>query len=280
MKTQISRNSLNLEKRYSGVYQQQGRMLTDADWNESTDLFGNRLNEVAGDVVGSGAPKENGIVDVSEDNPGNTTYTLKWGDVYVDGIKAVITPDNTVDTETPEGWIFDYTSQDDFPGAPSLPGGACRLYLDVWERPVTSNEDQEILDPGLHGADTCTRTQTMAQVKWCDTAINPEDPDENPGKGDALVSLKLMNGNEEPDVCDPCSVEFDINKRVGNYLFRVEAHDVVYSSGTPQTLTLKWSCENGPVKMVLKRIKPGWSHPGIKAGAGFTSSLVAAMHQM
>ncbi len=33
MKTEISRDSHQPKKRYSGVYQQQGRMLTDADWN-------------------------------------------------------------------------------------------------------------------------------------------------------------------------------------------------------------------------------------------------------
>ena len=32
MKTQTSRNSFDAVKRYSGVYQQMGRMFTDADW--------------------------------------------------------------------------------------------------------------------------------------------------------------------------------------------------------------------------------------------------------
>ena len=36
MKTQLSRNSFDAKKRYSGIYQQMGRMLTDADWNELT----------------------------------------------------------------------------------------------------------------------------------------------------------------------------------------------------------------------------------------------------
>ena len=38
MKTQISRDSFNSDKRYSGVYLQQGRMITDADWNEETEI--------------------------------------------------------------------------------------------------------------------------------------------------------------------------------------------------------------------------------------------------
>ena len=55
MKTQRSRNTFDALKRYSGVYQQQGRMITDADWNELSDLLKERLNDVLRDVVGGGS---------------------------------------------------------------------------------------------------------------------------------------------------------------------------------------------------------------------------------
>ena len=53
MKTEISRDSHQPEKRYSGVYQQQGRMLTDADWNELVEIRKARLNAALRGVVGS-----------------------------------------------------------------------------------------------------------------------------------------------------------------------------------------------------------------------------------
>ncbi len=53
MKTEISRNSHQAKKRYSGVYQQQGRMLTDADWNELVDVFKEQLDDALKDVVGT-----------------------------------------------------------------------------------------------------------------------------------------------------------------------------------------------------------------------------------
>ena len=54
MKTQISRISHWPEKRYSGVYQQQGRMITDADWNELVELLKARVDGALADAVGSG----------------------------------------------------------------------------------------------------------------------------------------------------------------------------------------------------------------------------------
>ena len=56
MKTQISRHSFAPEQRYSGVYQQMGRMITDADWNELNDLVQHRLVEALTDVIGDGSP--------------------------------------------------------------------------------------------------------------------------------------------------------------------------------------------------------------------------------
>ena len=56
MKSQISRHSHDPAKRYSGVFQQQGRMITDADWNELQAIVKTRLDEALRDVVGGGVP--------------------------------------------------------------------------------------------------------------------------------------------------------------------------------------------------------------------------------
>ena len=238
MKTQRSRQSFDPAKRYSGVHQQQGRMFTDSDWNELSDLVQNRLSEVLQDVVGSGTPREDGLV--VPDGAGG--HTLQWGRVYVDGITAECMPVSLEDLLLP----FNYTRQLDFPDAPPFPEDDYYLYLDVWERTVTFLEDAELRDPGLHGADTCTRTQTMAQVKWAPMDLDPRDQLINPPIGDALLSLELRQGQTSPDPCDPCAHEFQLADKVGNYLFRVEVHDAVYDSeGTLTEFTLKWSSENG-----------------------------------
>ncbi|MDR4518605.1 MAG: DUF6519 domain-containing protein [Nitrosomonas sp.] len=246
MKTQLSRNSFDAKKRYSGIYQQMGRMLTDADWNELTDLSKSRLADALTDIIGSGTPRDRGLVRIAENPDGSKSYTLQWGYCYVDGIIAQVRPDPAATLTDPTGVAFEYEHQADFPGAPALPAGDYQLYVDVWERTVIALEDQQLLDPGLHGADTCTRTQTMAQVKWCETEVTPENAAHNPPVGEAKLTLELRQGSTEPDPCDPCAEEIALQDKLGNYLFRVEVHDVQYNaSGQPERVILKWSSENG-----------------------------------
>ena len=245
MKTQISRNSHQSYKRYSAVYQQQGRMLTDDDWNVMSAIIKERLDDVVRDVIGSGSPRERGVVGVVQDGV-STTYQLQWGNVYVNGIAGELRAHPKAILSDPQARLVEYAQQADFPSAPPITATNYVLYLDVWERAVTSIEDVELRDPGLHGADTCTRSQTMVQLKWCPADIDPEDPAQNPGIGDALLSLSLRAGATDSDPCDPCAEEIELQERVGSYLFRVEVHDVVYDqTGAPTQLTLKWSSENG-----------------------------------
>ncbi|MDV6250462.1 DUF6519 domain-containing protein [Vibrio sp. EA2] len=243
MKTQISRRSFKANQGYSGVYQQMGRMITDADWNELNDIVKNRLADALVDIIGSGIPRDNGLVrQISPDN-----YQLHWGQVYVDGIGAHVRPDSN------NALAFNFSQQQDFPGAPALIAGEHKLYLDVWERTVTHLEDSRLLDFGLKGADTCTRTQVMAQVKSCSTDYSREDIEANnrinPPIGNQRVSLSIRQGQTLNDPCDPCSEELNIPEDIGNFLFRVEVHDVQWdeNSDNPRVvaLTLKWSSENG-----------------------------------
>lgn len=258
MKTQISRDSFRREARYSGVFQQMGRMLTDADWNELSTIDRERLADALYDLVGSGTPRGRGIVR-SETIGSETVYSLRWGHVYVDGIGAQVRPDPDATLDDPAGAALELAHQADFPLAP-LPPGDHRLYLDVWDRTVVALEDPDLLDPGLNGADTCTRTQTMAQVKWCETDVEPEDAATNPSIGQALLTLEVRQGSTEPDPCDPCSDELALQDETANSLFRVEIHDVLYdAAGAPEQMTLKWSRENGAEQYAIDALPTGFS---------------------
>lgn len=257
MKTQISRYSFRPKLRYSGIYQQMGRMLTDADWNELSTIGRERLADALVDVIGSGTPRGRGMVHIEQLPDGSDEYSLRWGYVYVDGIIAQVRPDPEAVGADPVSMSIEH--QADFPLAP-VPAGDHRLYLDVWERTVTPREDSGLIDPGLNGADTCTRTQTMAQVKWCDTGVDPADAAQNPPIGDALLQLEVRQGSTETDECDPCSDELALQDEVGNSLFRVEVHDVVYDgSGAPERVTLKWSGENGAEQYAVDSLPTGFT---------------------
>ena len=248
MKTEISRNSHDASKRYTGVYQQQGRMLTDADWNELTDIVKYRLYEVLQAIVGSGAPRKDGMRLV--DDPAGPK--LKTGYLYVDGIAGLVRPDETVPSGAAD---FPYNKQMDFPSPAPLPDadGDYFLYADMWERPVICLEDPDLRDPGLHGADTCTRTQTMVQIKWCPFNKDPEELSDNPPHGDATLTLTLRETTTTQDPCDPCAGEITLEPgRVGNYLFRLEVHDVQWSEDGITAFTLKWSNKNGAEQHVVE----------------------------
>ncbi|MFL6650455.1 MAG: tail fiber domain-containing protein, partial [Sulfurifustaceae bacterium] len=217
-------------------YQQQGRMISDADMNELMELLKRRIDEALGDVVGSGAPRTAGLPLI------DAGPVIRRAPFYVDGIRARLEPDATV---APSATTFALNHQADFPSPPAWPAGDQIIYADVWELATTALQDGSLLDAGLHGADTCTRTQTLAQVKWCATTVDPLTDAKNPSKGNAPLKLEIRQGASTPDPCDPCAAEVALDRRVGNYLFRVEVHDVQGAANAPTEITLKWSSENG-----------------------------------
>ena len=231
MKTQISRDTFQATRHYSGVQLQQGRMILDADWNELSDIVRARLEAALADAVSSGAPRNGG----TELFLAGANLRLRPGNLYVEGVPATL--------EGPTAGVV-LTAQPDYPNAPALPAGDFRFYADVWQRSVSALEDATLMDPGLHGADTAARCQTMLQVKWCDPATDPSDPATNAPIGDAPLSLTLRAIASAGDPCDPCAAEVEVDERIGNYLFRVEVHEVAVV-GADTLVTLKWSRDNG-----------------------------------
>lgn len=240
MKTQVSRDSFDSDKRYSGVYLQQGRMITDADWNEETEISRRRLDDVLADTVTSGVPRDNGLkLEAVAGQP----LRLRRGRVYAGGVGALVTG-ALADPAQPFG--LDQQADLPLPDTMTPPATGYRLYADVWERAVTSLEDAaQLRDAAFHGADTAARTQTMAQLKWCNADVDPEDPAVNPRMGDAKLTLTLRSQLAGLDPCDPCAREITVPPRVGNYLYRLEVHAVEGGPKNPTRLVLKWSNENG-----------------------------------
>jgi len=276
VKAQISRDSFKEEKQYSAVYQQQGRMLTDADWNEMVRILKNRMDKTIGAAIKSGSPKEGGILgkDVikwewsSPKEPFKQSFNLAWGRIYVDGMYGEIHSKNTAaPSEQSIGDII--VHQRDFPDNPAN----CLVdkyyyvaYIDLWERLVVALEDSKhLLDPAFHSADTCVRTQTMAQIKltklgalkddetaikaiekWEDKLANPKVP-ENKKPLIPRGNATLINPN--PESSDPATgAGHNYNEEVGNRgtfnhknaLFRLEVHE-----SSQYKVVLKWSAENG-----------------------------------
>jgi hypothetical protein len=313
MKTQISNLPVEPGLRYSGVYQQQGRMLTDADWNELVETLKGRLTQALASVIGSGAPSEGGVLDftvqtrpeIGVDLNMQSSVLRDGGIAIVEGLEARISLGHSVsltDKASPESkpvfqantttpriagaqkvrdHLYDfeaerlraelataygaeavqlsgpdavtstsafYFSQAALPGPPGKPPFHFQLYLDVWERTVTALEDPTLADPALHGADTTTRTQVVAQVKWAPLLVQGEDPVVSPQWNPARGSLRLHAWEQGPGTAaldDPCVENVSLDAQAQNFLLRVEVHDYVLPLAAVHTLVVKWSRENG-----------------------------------
>ena len=119
MKGEISRYSHRPDQRYSGVFWQMGRMLTDADEIELREIIAGAVAGLGDDTVSSGAPAEGGVVEVSA---AGAAVALRPGIVYADGLRGEV----QASTGDPLGALDLYANQVDFPNAPATTG-RCRL---------------------------------------------------------------------------------------------------------------------------------------------------------
>ena len=159
MKGDFSRQTFDARKHYSGVLMQQGRVQTDADWNEQEAIQRRRTQIESRDVIGRcGAPEDDAGFAIAVSG---SKLTIGAGRYYADGLLC----ENETDT-------LGFESQPDFPQAPSwidvLSEAKATLglaYLDAWERHITPLDDPLMREVALGGPDTATRVKTVWQVR-------------------------------------------------------------------------------------------------------------------
>lgn len=277
MKSDKSRDTFHPEKHFSSVRLQQGRVLTDADWDEQSDVIEHRNETTSLDVIGqAGVPRaSNGFqIDPFTDSdplfPVN--FRINGGRMYVDGILCEL------DQE-----FVNYTTQDDnffdpamaatlaptlpIPGDLSLlplpdlsPSGMVLVYADVWMRHIGVVEDPTIRETALGGPDTATRSKTVVQIK----VMNLPDADPPLSNVDELIAglsagpQGRLEAQAEPPTEEnqPCIIPESAGfTRLENQLYRVEVHtpgefvleDDVLVAVDGIFPTFKWSRDNGSV---------------------------------
>lgn len=241
MKGNISRQSHRPEGRYSGVFQVQGGMVTDADLGEQATIAGTRTDALGFDSVGCGVPEQDAAVTIGADG----RPSLTEGTVYADGVRG-----RTVAADAFAGPLGYYDAQVDFPIAPPI--GAEEepkvVYADIWERCVFRLEEPLLADPGLHGAETAFRSRTMTQIKVApagEAEAIATGTGRFPGIGTGRLSVALNDGETIFDACDPCAEVVRADVVVANVLFRIEVLQVVGPADAPEQVVLAWSAENG-----------------------------------
>lgn len=200
MSGDFSRLSFDPKRHYAAVELQQGRPLTDADWNEQAALTERRVRVGMLDTVGRAV--------VPRTTPEGFRITLDGGQLaigrgrmYVDGLlvenhgssaaqrapgRGTAAPLRTLSrvpflragSDTWDGALAErhgaaptpFASQPFVPVAAEMPRtGSWVAYLDVWQREVSHLQDPELMEKAL-GVDTTTRRQTVWQVKLHEVA--------------------------------------------------------------------------------------------------------------
>jgi hypothetical protein len=289
MSGDYSRDSFDALRDYAATYLQQGRPVTDADWNEMVRSLTRRIRAGTVDTIGRAVvPRETPLGFQIE--PGGGTLGIGRGRLYLSGMlmechgraagfprvpAAAPAPvlDRARQTAGQPTGVLDepisaatadflpYAEQPYWPVPAPLPTGGRHLaYLVGWEREVTALHDPDLLEPALGGIDTTTRIQHAWQVRvapvnqnaLCATAANALGI---PGwEGEIAPSTaRLTTGTidiDDPE--DPCLIPpTDGYTGLENQLYRVELHSV----GANQTAArFKFSRENASVIAAVEAI--------------------------
>ncbi len=234
MKGDFTRSTFRIEKHYSSVRMQQGRVQLDADWNEQADITAHRVETATHDVIGAcGAPLHEAGFGLS----GGTMPKISAGRYYVDGILC----ENEQEVAL--------NQQPDLPGyTPPAGAGFYIAYLDVWQRHITALEDDTIREVALGGPDTATRSKTVWQVKLVGPLPGPLNclSDPQPWQDAIKPSTGQLRARSQPGgpSDDECAVPPGAGyRRLENQLYRVEIHQ----AGNRGAAKFKWSRDNGSV---------------------------------
>lgn len=250
---------------YSLVLMQQGRVLVESDWNAAMTALIGANRALAADLIGThGGPGPNpGFAVATKDDD----LELSAGVYYVDGIRCELPTELLPTGHDGLPW-----SKQPYPIAtdPSeLPEPPYLVYLDVWERHVSTLEDDTIREVALGGPDTTSRRQIIWQVKAMPypvgedgTGPSCEDFDVDAWRATLIGDPPLLRARTgpPPDDDDPCLASPDARYRgVENQLYRVEivsvagddsagsGGDDAGSDDAAAANTFVWSRENGSV---------------------------------
>jgi hypothetical protein len=268
-----SRFTFNPLNDYCGVVMEQGRVQTDADWNEWLAEISRRIQAGTLDTLGR-AVYPSTTPFAFKISPSAGALAIGAGRMYVDGLLAEnhgplasAQWDPALEEMSGSPQIpgaaevsVDYTQQPYLPGA-TLPtsNGPFLAYLDVWRRAVTYLEDPNLVDKAI-AVDTSGRLQTVWQVKLLDVSsvagVNCATPDSSIPAWQTLIQPsagQLSTGLTNSTPSGPCSLTSNTGYTgQENQFYRVEIHQPGTSGGAGATF--KWSRDNASVATAVTAI--------------------------
>lgn len=172
MKADISADVHAPEKKYSGVRAQQGRVLTDADFNAALDVVDDALENLVrtlicaagtpddGFAIGSVAPATVSLPDGS--SAATYEFTVAPGTFVLGGRALALRGPQKFLTQS--DWLAMALAPGDLPPAPE-DGRNDLVFLEKIVQPVRAVEDREIQERALGSADTTSRLRPQLKVR-------------------------------------------------------------------------------------------------------------------
>ena len=215
MTQDLSRSAFDVHKpkHWASVQAQQGRLLTDDDFNEADAITKEDIRRTRVDIIGtSGSPDDGFMVTNPRVTANQIDFDLAPGTIYVGGLR--VTLEATEAFSLQKDWLQQATSD-----RPAL-GNTERVdqvYLEVWQQPVTSVEDDELREVALGGPDSSVRLRTMRRVRvlpnigsescsigWDKLTASAGLGTDNERKNDATLQVGyLPNAALAADLCSP-----------------------------------------------------------------------------
>ena len=181
----ISRVGFDPLKHYSGVRMQQGRVVTDDDYNEDNRIDAEQARRETVDIIGSTGSPDNGFrIKNLRHADGLVDFDISPGSIYVGGLRFEMEAhvsrirylrDREINKElhkvrsetyrTQRDWLQQPTGSDP---EPKMTGSLERydlVYLEGWQQAVSAIEDSELLEAALGGPDTGVRIRNMRRVR-------------------------------------------------------------------------------------------------------------------
>jgi hypothetical protein len=262
------------------VLVQQGRVQLDSDANEQTETILRYQRALARDIIGwhGGANRSFEIVKQG------TELQIHRGEYYVDGIRCVIPPggdiweivDDVTRADLRDPIPLKMTTLPNF--VPPVDVNQHLLYyLDVFERHLSSAEDDSLRDVALLGADTSSRALLTWRLRTLvidadfdalrTRAVQFGWPFRERDAWYVALNLRLRTGVRMrakaagSESTNPCIISPEARYRgFENRLFRVEIHDpgVETLPGQPpdseRKPTFKWSQDNGSIVFAVRKV--------------------------
>jgi hypothetical protein len=185
-------------KHWSGVRTQQGRLITDDDWNEADAIDKEDLRRTRVQVIGSSGSADDGFKLANPRIAGNhVDFDLTPGTIYVGGLRVTLEAQEAFSLQ--RDWLQQAASDRvDLAGAERID----MAYLEVWEQPVAAVEDQELLEVALGGPDTSVRQRVMRRVH-----LVPNVAAEDCGVGWAAVTSQVGTLSAENELVPAATLQ-------------------------------------------------------------------------